>query len=288
MLSQGRLTVAIAALLLGACASSTGSAPSPTPSGAQRESLRIGGLERNYYVLHPPNRKGRLPLVLALHGYTQPPQGLEFETKLDDEAAAAGFVVVYPEGISRSWNSSDSGGDAHLPNVDDVGFIRQLIDLMVSTAQVDPKRVFVTGISSGGEMSHRLACELSDRVAAVASVSGDLGIASCSPARPVSVLEIHGTADPFVPIQGDPTQNLPPTISTMSRWAQIVGCASDPTMNESGITTTTTWKGCRGGTTVVLVAITGAGHTFWLERNPGQPDIDQLIWGFFSHAPLRS
>lgn len=288
MLSQGRLTVAIAALLLGACASSTGSAPSPTPSGAQRESLRIGGLERNYYVLHPPNRKGRLPLVLALHGYTQPPQGLEFETKLDDEAAAAGFVVVYPEGISRSWNSSDSGGDAHLPNVDDVGFIRQLIDLMVSTAQVDPKRVFVTGISTGGEMSHRLACELSDRVAAVASVSGDLGIASCSPARPVSVLEIHGTADPFVPIQGDPTQNLPPTISTMSRWAQIVGCASDPTMNESGITTTTTWKSCRGGTTVVLVAITGAGHTFWLERNPGQPDIDQLIWGFFSHAPLRS
>jgi polyhydroxybutyrate depolymerase len=288
MLSKGGLNLVIAAVLLGACASSTGAAPSPTPSGAQRETLKVGGQERNYYVLRPTNRKERLPLVLALHGYTQPPQGLEFESKLDDEAAAAGFVVVYPEGIGRSWNASDSGGDAHLQNVDDVGFIRQLIDLMVSTAQIDPKRVFVTGISSGGEMSHRLACELSDRVAAVASVSGDLGIAACNPARPVSVLEIHGTADPFVPIEGDPSQNLPPTMSTMRRWAQIDGCASDSTVNESGITKTTTWGGCRSGTTVVLVAITGADHTFWLEHNPGQPDINKLIWDFFSHALPRS
>jgi polyhydroxybutyrate depolymerase len=288
MLSKSWLNLAIAALLLGACASSTGAALSPSPSVAQRETLKIGGLERSYYVLRPPNRKGRLALVLALHGSTQPPQGLEFHTKLDGEAAAAGFVVVYPEGISQSWNSSDSGGDAHLPNVDDVGFVRQLIDLMVSTVQIDPRRVFVTGISSGGEMSHRLACELSDRVAAVASVSGDLGIAACNPARPVSVLEIHGTADPFVPIQGDPTQNLPPAMSTMTRWAQIDGCASDPTVNESGIIKTTTWGGCHSSATVVLVAITGADHTFWLEHNPGQPDINKLIWDFFSHAPAHA
>lgn len=266
-------------------ASSKGGAPSPTPRGAQGETLKIGGQERNYYLLRPPDRGGPLPLVLALHGYTQPPQGLELETKLDDEAAAAGFVVVYPEGISRSWNSSDSGGDAHLPNVDDVGFIRQLIDQLVSTAQIDPKRVFVTGISSGGEMSHRLACELSDRVSAVASVSGDLGIAACNPARPISVLEVHGTADQFVPIEGDPSQNLAPTLSTMQRWAKINGCASTPTVNETGITKTTTWGGCRSGTTVVLVAITGADHTFWLQGDPGQSLINKLTWDFFSHAP---
>lgn len=285
-LSKGWPNLAIAALLLAACASSSGSAPSPTPSGAQHQTLKIGGVERSYYVLHPPNRKGRLPLVLAFHGTTQSPQELEFETKLDGEAASAGFVVVYPEGISRSWNSSDSGGDLRLLNVDDVGFIRQLIDLMVSTPQVDPKRVFVIGISSGGEMSHRLACELADRVVAVASVSGDLGVAACNPARPVSVLEIHGTADPYVPIEGDPSQNLAPTMSTMRHWAQIDSCAPDPTVKESGITKTTTWDGCRDGTTVVLVAIQGAGHTFWLDRNP-QPDINQLIWNFLSHAPAH-
>jgi polyhydroxybutyrate depolymerase len=192
---------------------------------------------------------------------------------------------VYPEGISRSWNSSDSGGDARLLNVDDVGFIRQLIDLMVNTGQVDPRRVFATGISSGGEMSHRLACELSDRVTAVASVSGNLGIAACNPALPVSVLEIHGTADVYAPMEGDASQNLPPTMSTMRRWAQIDGCASEPTMSQSGITATTTWGACRDGTTVVLVVIAGAGHTFWLDPVTGQPDINQLIWNFFSHAP---
>ena len=289
MLGKGWLSVAFAAILIEACASSTAATPSPTPTGAQRETLTVGAQARNYYVLRPPNQRGRLPLVVALHGSTQPPRGLELKTKLDDEAAAAGFVVAYPEGISRSWNSSDSGGDAQLLNVDDVGFIRQLIDHMVRTAQIDPKRVFVTGISSGGEMSHRLACELSDRVAAVASVSGDLGIAACNPAQPVSVLEIHGTADPYVPIEGDPSQNLPPTMSTMRRWAQIDGCASGPTVEESGITKTTTWGGCRNGTTVALVAITGAGHTFWLEPPiPGQPNINEVIWNFFNHAPPRA
>jgi polyhydroxybutyrate depolymerase len=282
------LNLAIAALLLGACASSTVAAPSPTPSAAQRETLKIGGQDRSYYVLRPNTRKGRLPLVLALHGSTQPPQRMELETKLDSEAAAAGFVVVYPEGINRSWNSSDSGGDMQLSNVDDVGFIRQLIDLMVSTAQIDPKRVFVTGISSGGEMSHRVACELSDRVAAVVSVSGDLGVAACNPARPISVLEIHGTADQYVPIEGDPSQHLAPTMSTMQRWVQINGCAPDPTVSESGITKTTRWGGCRSGTTVVLVAITGADHTFWLEGDPGQSLINRLIWDFFSHAPTQA
>jgi len=83
MLSKGGLHLAIATPLLGACMSSTGAAPLPTASGAQRETLKVGGQERNYYVLHPPDRKARLPLVLALHGYTQPPQGLEFATKLD-------------------------------------------------------------------------------------------------------------------------------------------------------------------------------------------------------------
>jgi polyhydroxybutyrate depolymerase len=227
-------------------------------------------------------------MVLALHGSSQPPQGLEFRTKFDAEAVAAGFVVVYPEGIGLSWNSSDSGGDTHEVTVDDVGFIRQLIDRLVGSEKVDPTRVFVTGISSGGEMAHRLACELADRVRAVASVSGDLGIATCNPARPLSVLEIHGTADPFVPMGGDPGNNIPPTLSTMKRWVQIDGCGLDPTVSTSGITTTTTWAACRGGTNVVLVTITGAGHTFWLDASPpGLPNINDLIWGFFSRASAR-
>jgi polyhydroxybutyrate depolymerase len=246
-------------------------------------------VQRVYYILRPANRHGRLPMVLALHGSTQPPPGLEFRTKLDAEALTSGFVVVYPEGIGLSWNSSDSGGDNHDPTIDDVGFIRQLIDKLVSKENVDPTRVFVTGISSGGEMAHRLACELADRVTAVASVSGDLGLAICNPVRPISVLEIHGTLDPFAPMEGDPLNNIPPTLSTMQRWVQINGCGADPTVSTSGVAMTTTWGACRAGTDVVLVTIAGAGHTFWLDGIPGGlPNINELIWGFFSRAPARS
>lgn len=284
MSRSATLSLAIAGVMFAACGSTTAAQPSPTPTRAQLETITSGGQQRNYYVLRPPNKTGRLPLVVALHGSTQSPQGLEFRTKLDAEAVAAGFAVVYPRGISLEWNS---GGDQQAANVDDVGFIRAVIDHMVATSQADPKHVFVTGISSGAEMAHRVACELSDRVAAVASVSGDLGIAACNPTQPVSIVEIHGTLDPFVPMEGDPLQNLPPTMSTMNRWVQIDGCAPAPTVSQDGIATTTAWSGCRGGTTVVLVAITGAGHTFWLEPISGQPDINQLIWNFFSRAPAR-
>jgi polyhydroxybutyrate depolymerase len=278
------LGLSIAAVMFAACGSTTNAQPSPTPIRAQMEKITSGGQQRTYYVLHPPNKKGRLPLVVALHGSTQSPQGLEFEANLDGEAIAAGFVVVYPEGIGFEWNT---GNDPQATNVDDVGFVRAVIDHMVATGQADPKHVFATGISSGAEMSHRLACELSDRIAAVASVSGDLGVAVCSPTQPISILEIHGTADPFVPIAGDPSNNFPPTMTTMHRWVQIDGCAPVPAVNQSGIATMTAWSGCHGGVTVVLVTIAGAGHTFWLDPISGQPDINQMIWNFLSRAPDR-
>jgi polyhydroxybutyrate depolymerase len=290
MLSKGWLNLAIAALLLGACASSTDAARSPTPSGAQRETLNVGGQERNYYVLRPTSRKGRLPLVMALHGYTQSAQGLETKTKLDSDAVEAGFILVYPEGINRSWNAGNCCGDAQSQNLDDVAFIKQVIDRLVNTGQVDPMGVFATGISNGGEMDYRLACELSDRVVAIASVAGDHGVAVCNPTRPVSVLEIHGTADTVVPIEGTylGSRSVAPALSTMKRWAQIDGCTVGPTVTESGIIKTTSWSGCRDGTAVKLAAVNGAEHTFWLNPIPGQPEVNKFIWDFFSHVPART
>ena len=293
MLSACLALAAALALALTACGS--GSRPnvatSPTPGEPQPVTLHVGGLERTYYVLFPANRTGRLPLVLALHGYTQSVGGLETETRLNDEAAAGGFVLAYPAGINRSWNAGSCCADAQARNIDDVAFIKQIIDQLVNGGRVDPRRIFAIGISNGGMMAYRLACELSDRIAAIASVSGALQVDTCSPARAVSVLEMHGTEDSLVPIGGGSLPGLgtfPPTMSTMKRWVGIDGCTADPTVSNADIAETMTWTGCRDGSSVVLVIVNGGGHTFWLDRVPAQLNVNGYIWDFFSRVPVRA
>lgn len=288
-----RVALLLVVLALTACGSgsSAGVASSPTPREPQPVTLDVGGLERTYYVLFPANRTGRLPLVLALHGYTQSVGGLESGTDLNDEAAVDGFVLAYPEGISQSWNAGGCCADARARNIDDVAFIKHVIDQLVSGGRVDPKRVFATGLSNGGMMDYRLACELSDRIAAIASVSGALEVDSCSPARTVSVLEMHGTDDSQVPIGGGTLAGLgtfPPTMSTMKRWVGIDGCTANPTFSKTDITETTTWTGCRDGSSVVLVVVNGGGHTFWLDHVPAQLNVNEYIWAFFSKVPVRT
>ncbi|HEX9098925.1 MAG TPA: PHB depolymerase family esterase [Candidatus Dormibacteraeota bacterium] len=285
------LVLLVLALIACGSGSSAGVASSPAPRKPQPVTLHVGGLERTYYVLFPANRTGRLPLVLALHGYTQSVGGLESETGLNDEAAVGGFVLAYPEGISQSWNAGGCCADAKARNIDDVAFIKQVIDQLVSGGRVDPKRVFATGISNGGMMDYRLACELSDRIAAIASVSGALEVDTCSPARAVSVLEMHGTEDALVPIGGGILPGLgtfPPTMSTMKRWVGIDACTSDPTTAKTDVTETTTWTGCRDRSSVVLVVVNGGGHTFWLDGVPAHLNVNQYIWAFFTNLPVRT
>src|SRR5205807_4068995 len=135
-----------------------------------------------------------LPLVIAMHGYTQGAVELEAMTQLDAAAAKEAFAVIYPQGIGSSWNAGSCCGVAQSQRIDDVEFMRQVIDKLVSEGDVDPKRVFATGFSNGGMMAHRLAGDLADKLAAVASVSGSL-VTPCRPSRPVSALEIHGIDD---------------------------------------------------------------------------------------------
>jgi polyhydroxybutyrate depolymerase len=228
---------------------------------------------------------GPSPLVLALHGYTQDASRLEATTHFNDEAAQAGFVVAYPRGIGQSWNAGSCCGSAQSENIDDVKFIGQLIDRLVKGGQADPKRVFATGLSNGGMMVYRLACELSDRLAAVASVSGAMVTDACNPTRPISVLEIHGTQDAIVPFEGGPTVlgPVPSTISTMKRWAGIDGCAADAQINQSGIVRTMTWTPCRDGTAVTLDAVNGLGHSWF----SAEPNATKVVWEFFSRLQTR-
>src|SRR4029077_1954396 len=147
--------------------------------------------------------------------------------------------------------------------------------------------------ANGGRMAYRLACELSDRIAAIASVSGALVATPCHPARPVSVLEMHGADDPLIPIGGGSVAGLgsfAPTLTTLQRWARLDACGGTPTVTENGITTISTWNGCSARVHVVLEVIKGAGHSWFgpADYLAGEPDANEAVWDFFSQAPART
>ena len=184
-----RLTALAAALLIGLITATPASAEPLDPPGV----LTIGGLQRTY-VLHlppgPPNG-----LVLNLHGAGMTGNQQADLTGYNSVADRYGFVVAYPDGFDTTWAD---GRGASLPDrqgVDDVGFLSTLIDQLSRAYAVPPGRVFVTGMSAGGFMANRLACERADLVTAIAPVSGTLGAGfPCAPSRPVSVMAVHGAA----------------------------------------------------------------------------------------------
>ncbi|HEU5370452.1 MAG TPA: PHB depolymerase family esterase, partial [Ktedonobacterales bacterium] len=153
-------------------------------------SLSSGGLTRTYQGHLPSSYDGvkALPLVLALHGHGGDGQGMLRLTHLNRIADQHGFIVVYPDGYQKSWADGRGATEADQAGVDDVGFLSALIDALANQYKVDQKRVYVTGISNGGFMSERLACDLSNKVAAVAAVAATMptGLAArCAPQEPV-------------------------------------------------------------------------------------------------------
>src|SRR5690606_3308049 len=143
-------------------------------------------------------------LVLNFHGFTSADWQEALLTRMDREVDARGVIVAYPQGVATSWNAGACCGTAWADAVDDVGFVRALIEHLEAEYCIDARGVDATGMSNGGFLSHRLACELSDRIAAIAPVAGVLGVdpASCAPSRPVPVWQFHGTEDPLVPYEG--------------------------------------------------------------------------------------
>lgn len=170
--------------------------------GNAQAAIDIGGVSRTY-LLHVPAslKEGHpAPLVLVFHGGDGHAGSMARFTHFDRLADERGFVVAYPEGVDKHWN--DGRG---LSPADDVGFIRALITELERTQKIDSKRIYATGISNGGFFSQRLACELAGTIAAVASVAATIPeplASTCKPAQPISVMFIHGTSDPLVPIDG--------------------------------------------------------------------------------------
>jgi polyhydroxybutyrate depolymerase len=199
-------------------------------------------------------------------------------TNYDSVADAHGFVVAYPDGIDFSWADGRGASVPDRQGVDDVGFLTTLAQRLVEQYGIPPGRVFVTGMSAGAFMAQRLGCQRADMFAAIAPIAGSLGVAvPCAPSRPVSVFEVHGTADATVPFNGGTMLGrggysdivAPPAMA--QRWRDIDRCPP-PAEDATGAVHRFTAAGCADRTEVVFVQVDGGGHT-WLDSSQASADF---------------
>ncbi|HEX8326329.1 MAG TPA: PHB depolymerase family esterase [Hymenobacter sp.] len=239
--------------------------------------IRHGGLVREYRLYVPAiyNTTTRtVPLLFNLHGYGSNNIEQEMYGDFRPIADTANFLIVHPNGIfdaanNRNWNTFGPRGTG----VDDVAFLSALLDTMATRYRLDPDRIFSTGMSNGGFMSYELACQLSNRIAAVASVTGTMTTGRLStwpPGRPVPVLEIHGTDDIYVPYTGSASSQFAAIPTLLAAWVQRNGCNPVPTIAPVPDTNTadgstaerSVWTGGPNGGVVEHYRIIGGGHTW--------------------------
>jgi polyhydroxybutyrate depolymerase len=225
--------------------------------------LEHDGVMRTYNLYVPVDHDPTIPapLVLNFHGYTSNASQQQFFSSMDPTADAYGLVVAYPQGLDQSWNGGTCCGTSAETGVDDVGFALAVIADAKTRACLDPKRVYATGMSNGGFLSHRLACEQADSIAAIAPVAGVIGIplADCNPTRPVPVLHFHGTDDALVPYEGGTAG--PGAVDTVAAWSERDGCAGTPTesFNMDDVHCEVT-DDCDEGVRNELCTVEGGGH----------------------------
>ena len=259
--------------------------------------LEHGGVERRYR-LHLPEGYDRAstPLVFNFHGFTSSATDQEYYSVMDETADREGFAVAYPQGtgVPASWNAGACCGSAVEEDVDDVGFVSAMIDAIGESVCLDPARVYSTGLSNGGFLSYRLACELSDRIAAIAPVAGVMGMETCEPTRAVPVMHFHGTADALVPYGGGGATGFASVDATVGDWVERDGCSGEPEVTfDDGDAHCEAWTGCAEGSAVELCVIDGGGHTWPGGRVPAVVGVtsddlsaSERMWDFFAAHPL--
>lgn len=274
-----------------------------TPGDIAR-SLVYKSLERSYILHIPPGLDGSrpVPLVLAFHGVGLDASEMIRISGFSSQSDAAGFIVVYPQGSgeAKSWNGGHCCGEAAKTNVDDTGFVRALIGELSTGINIDPKRIYATGFSNGAILTYRLACELSDLIAAVGPVSATQvlqDMQSCQPERPVAVIHFHGTEDDPNPYYGGVTLagfQFVPVETAIQFWVDFNGCPLQPQRSESGSIRNELYSPCGSGSAVELYTIAGGKHA-WpggeaVNQVMGEPNMEisatVLMWEFFLSHPM--
>jgi polyhydroxybutyrate depolymerase len=260
------------------------------------ETMLHDGLTRSYTIYVPASYTPGTPapMVLNFHGYTSSAFEQLYYGDFRAIADTAGFLLVVPNGTldgtgTTYWNSGWGG------TVDDIGFTSALIDEIAATYSVNLNRVYSTGMSNGGFMSYTLACSLSDRIAAIASVTGSMNVGqdqTCNATHPTPVMEIHGTADTTVPYDGQTFMEAIPNV--LSYWVNFNNCNATPVITD--VPNTNLTDGCSavhyfydGGASSVDVEhykIIDGGHTwpgsiFTIGVTNNDFIASKKIWQFF-------
>ena len=294
------VTLIMASLTLATTASASTCTSQCLQAGDYDVSLPLGQALRQYKVHVPASYDGRTPvaLTLDLHGYGFTSDDQMNRSGQRRESDRLGFIVVWPQGLSNGWNGEGCCGLSVDLHVDDVGFLRSVIAQVSARANIDANKVYVTGWSNGGGMAQRMACEAADVVRAIASVSHPLNTNTCQPARAVSVLAFHGTADALVPYDGRgdvlPREVLGAPLGwqgarqSLAAWKVILGCAASLDATQlNGASRDETYTRCSSGSTAGLVTIADGEHDLYhvgtlaqlgLRSDPGHLDIAPYIW----------
>ena len=273
-------------------------------------SLEHAGRKRTFRLYAPARRDGPLPLILVLHGGGGSGGNMEWMTQrgFNRIADRDGALIAYPDGVEKGWNDgrTDLRSEAVKQGVDDVGFLRALVQELSAGFPIDPTRVYATGMSNGGLMSYRLACDAADVFAAVAPVAANLSVElapRCRPSRPVSIAIVNGTEDQIVPWNGGPIKVLwsergevLSTGATVARWTELNRCgemrsaAPVDSVGDDGTSVVLHTGECAQGSAVALYEIVGGGHT-WPSGEPylgtrivgrvsRELDANEVIWRF--------
>ena len=274
-----------------------------------QRTIVVGGRVRTYRIHLPAGSPGGpRPLVILLHGRGGTGSGMNTLTGFDAVADHHGVIAVYPDGVDHSWADS-LNTPAERAGVNDVAFIRALIDLLRSQYSIDRHRIYAAGMSNGAMMTERLGCDLANRIAAIAPVAGPMPqplAAGCRPTRPLPVLEIHGTDDPIVAYGGGQITGGAGSVlsapATFSLWGSLDGCRSAATQTslpqriDDGTTVQLrSYPRCHAGVAVKLYTVAGGGHTwpdglpylprFLIGRTSRQFNASETIWEFFAAHP---
>lgn len=274
--------------------------------GTYTYKIIIDGMVR-YYMVHVPkkyNPQTSSSLLFAIHG-----GGGNMKIQANDEyykqiskSEETGSITVFPNGYSKfksgsfaTWNAGHCCGDARDKNLDEISFFKTMVKNLSSQLNIDPKKIYATGMSNGGMMAYRLACEMTDTFSAIASVTGTDNTKNCSPSRPISILHIHAKDDEHVKFEGgagkkaasaDKITNFKSVPSTVSKWVEFNKCDSKPTKVGSYCER---YEKCRDGMKVQLCVTPTGGHSWPGGKKPrggdetfGNLSANDVMWDFFT------
>jgi polyhydroxybutyrate depolymerase len=260
--------------------------------------INSDGERRSFVIYVPTGYKQSLPLVLNYHGYDNTATNMAAYTDMGVEADKENFLIVFPQGDpdnasppKPSWNAG-IGDAGPTGTADDVQFTRDIISYVETHYCIDAHRIYATGYSIGGSMAYRVACDLSNQIAAFSSVEGAFYHipGGCQASRPIPFLEIHSLVDPLAPYDGEGAKL--PVQTILNLWFSIDQCntSDQQTIFQQADVTGYEWPSCANGTVVEQYQISDGGHV-WPGSATPQPslgyttqtiDANTVIWNFFS------